>query len=129
MRKLVAGAATFASLLLLSGCCPNGCFVLTGDAYRALAFPEPIRERWFKEDITDQRRQTDWFECGGSETGNFSPDSNLLERIQKKFGISDLKAHDMIFRDVQRCMLRKGYRYTGKCDLDVLRAMPACGAP
>ena len=118
-----------ASLISLTGCCLNGCFVLTGDAYRALAFPEPIRKRWVRADTDDVQRQADWFECGGSKTGNFAPESTLVESVQKERGVSELATHRFLFHEVQRCMLRKDYRYTGKCDLDVLKAMPACGAP
>lgn len=115
--------------ILLAGCCPNGCFVLTGDAYRALAHPEPIRKRWERANTPDAQRQTDWQECGGSGTGNFSPESSLVDRVKSRYGVNELKAQNLIFHDVQRCMLRKGYHYTGSCHLEVLREMPGCGAP
>ncbi len=129
MNRFPAYVAIILGAVAVSGCCPNGCFVLTGDAYRALAFPEPIRKRWVRADTDDIQRQADWFECGGSETGNFAPESTLVERVQKERGVSELATHRFLFHEVQRCMLRKGYQYTGKCDLDVLKAMPACGAP
>jgi hypothetical protein len=119
----------FISFISLTGCCPNGCFVLSGDAYRALAFPEPMRKRWARDATTDEQRQADWFECGGADTGNFVPQLSLIEQVQHEKGIDYSEARERIFNDLQRCMLRKGYRYTARCDLEVFRAMPACGAP
>lgn len=62
--------------------------------------------------------------------------------IGKKFSGEDLiaeqrlderdsvKAHRRLYLELQRCMLRKGYRYIGECrDNERSRSLPACGAP
>ena len=59
-------------LLWLSGCCPNGCFVLTGEAYRELAYPKPMRDRWIKEGASENDRVRDWEACGGAKNGDCS---------------------------------------------------------
>lgn len=129
MRRWPTNAALFTIIFGVSGCCPNGCFVLTGDAYRALAFPEPKRKLWTKDGISDAQRQADWFDCGGSDTGNFSPESLLVDRVQRENRVTRDEARMLIYDNIQRCMLRKGYRYTGACDTEIRRTMPACGAP
>ncbi len=129
MRRWLVSAAIIAAASFLSGCCTNGCFVLTGEAYRKLAHPEPKRKLWIKDGTSDVQRQTDWFDCGGSKTGNFHPDSLVVDTTQKENGVTREQALMLIYDDVQRCMLRKDYRYIGACDTEIRRTMPACGAP
>lgn len=129
MNSCLKQLTVFAYAITIWGCCPNGCFVLTGDAYRTLARPEPLRKLWERSDTSDPQRQADWYACGGSHTGNFTPESTLLDQVQRDKGIRRLDAYSLIYDDVQRCMLRKGYRYTGACDTEIRRTMPACGAP
>ena len=116
--------------LLTGGCCPNGCFVLSGEAYRALAYSTPWRDRWEKEGASTQGRHDDWFACGGAENGNFAPEEKIL--LQEKAANEDdtIPAHGRLFDNALRCMRNKGYHYTGKChDNEISRASPACGAP
>jgi hypothetical protein len=129
MNRFPAYVAIILGAVAVSGCCPNGCFVLSGAAYRELAFPEPKRKRWERAGASDTQRQADWFACGGSDTGNFSPEATLLDRVQETHKVSQMEAYSLIYDDVQRCMLRKGYHYIGACDTEIRRTMPACGAP
>ncbi len=118
------------ALLGLAGCCPNGCFVLTGEAYRALAYPKPMINSWEKENTPAERRKTDWELCGGSEKGNFSPQGEDLIAEKRPEERDSVKAHRRLYLNLERCMLRKGYRYVGICrDNEISRTSPACGAP
>lgn len=114
----------------LAGCCPNGCFVLSGPAFKALAHPTPMREQWSRSDRSDADRRLDWESCGGYKDGGFSPKKELLEKERTSEEKDIFPAHDRLFLELQRCMLRKGYQYIGKCyDNEISRALPACGAP
>ena len=114
----------------LAGCCPNGCFVLSGAAFQALANPTPMREQWSRSDRSDAERRSDWEICGGYENGNFVPDIELLKK-EKRANESDTQgARHRLFLELQRCMLRNGYKYIGICyDNEISRTLPACGAP
>ncbi len=119
-----------ALLLGLSGCCPDGCFVLSGEAYRKLAYPPPLRDQWVKSDASKEQRAEDWRFCGGSKDGNFAPDPIQVQRKREPNEPDVLNARGRLYADLQRCMLRNGYRYAGKCyDNNISRSMPACGAP
>ena len=65
------------SALLTGGCCPNGCFVLSGDAYLALAYSTLWHDRWEKEGTSTQVRHDDWIACGGDKNGNFAPEKKI----------------------------------------------------
>jgi len=117
-------------ILALAGCCPNGCFVLTGPAFEALANPRPMREDWNKNNASDEARRTDWENCGGYRNGNFVPLIELVRKERRPEEKSDSPAYDRLYLELQRCMLRKGYPYIGKCyDNEISRSLPACGAP
>jgi len=114
----------------LAGCCLNGCFVLTGAAFEALANPRPMREDWAKNIASDGERRADWENCGGYKNGNFVPLIELVKEERRPEEKSDSPAYDRLYLELQRCMLRKGYQYIGKCyDNEISRALPACGAP
>mgnify|MGYP006280094769 FL=1 len=114
----------------LTGCCPNGCFVLTGDAYRALAYPKPMRDFWKKEGTSDESRAQDWVACGGTKNGDFSPYEKDLEAEQSKSGLDFFKAYMQLLYKVQRCMRNQGYRFIGECyDTFESKETPACGGP
>ncbi len=118
------------TIISLAACCPNGCFVLSGPAYKALAHPRPMREDWLKAGNNDTERRSDWEICGGYENGNFVPDIELLRKEKRADESNTQGARHRLFLELQRCMLRKGYQYIGKCyDNEISRALPACGAP
>ena len=98
-------------LLWLSGCCPNGCFVLTGEAYRELAYPKPRRDRWIKEGASENDRAQDWEACGGAKNGNFSPYEKTRNAEQRADEKDFINAYQRLLNNVQRCMRTKGYRY------------------
>jgi len=124
-------SATFAAIstVLLSACCPNGCFVVTGKAFEQLAYPKPHLEKWSKPGATPEMRLRASQECGGGNTNNPGFSSETVERAKKQ-GESRYEAYARLFRDYQRCLIVKGYKYTGECpDNEVTRISPACGAP
>lgn len=114
----------------LMGCCPNGCFVLTGPAFEALAHPTPLREQWSRLDKSDAERGPDWEKCGGYKDGGFSPKEELLAKERAPDEKNIFAAHDRLYRELQRCMIRNGYAFIGECyDNEISRSLPACGAP
>jgi len=129
--KKVLNILIFISLFSgLAGCCPNGCFVLTGPAFEALANPIPMREQWSKMDKSDAERRLDWESCGGYQDGNFSPTQKTIDDERQLWETNESPADGRLLRKLQRCMLRKGYHYIGKCyDNEISRTLPACGAP
>lgn len=130
MKRRFLAAITCAVLLGLGGCCPNGCFVLHGDAYRKLAYPPPLVNSWVKEGASIGQRQADWEKCGGARGGNFSPNEHQVASEQRFVKEQFIDIHKRLYRELQRCMLKNGYRFTGTChDNEISRSLPACGAP
>ena len=91
--------------------------------------PGPPRiESWIKPDTSAEQRVQDSKECGGSTLGaNFSDKQMEAERQlgEKGYFAPLARLHDKW----ERCMLSKGYQYTGQClDNSVSRSSPACGA-
>lgn len=78
--------------------------------------------------MTIEGRRGDWVDCGGTSAGDFSPYIGLLNK-ERRLGEKGIDAaYSRLDNELQRCMIKKGYRYTGKCS-EISRASPACGAP
>ncbi|SRR5690554_1649839 len=104
----------------------SGCVVGFGVASE----PGPPRiESWIKSDTSAEQRVQDSIECGGSSLGsNFNDQQIEDERQLGERGYFAPLAR--LHHKWERCMLSKGYQYTGLClDNSVSRARPACGAP
>ena len=86
---------------------------------------KPYIEYWEKDGMTREERARDSIECGGSSRGpDFSREE--LDAARRK-GENDRVVSSRLFDDWQRCMLEKGYHFTGKCyDNEVGRTSPAC---
>ena len=98
------------------------------EAYQSLMHPKRYIEHWEKSDMTTDGRMQDWIDCGGRSNGNFSPyHAQVIEEKR-----SDEKGTDASYKrlsdKLQRCILKKGYHYTGHCDNQIMKAEPACGA-
>ena len=91
------------------------------EAERALLHPTPIRDDWDRAGTADDDRRREWVECGGSERGFYN--------VEKKDGESYSAASKRTNHAIQRCMLKKGYRYIGPCSNAITKAFPGCGAP
>jgi hypothetical protein len=92
-------------------------FIITLSAYCTLECVglidrnvKPLNYYWDKTEVTTDGKLQDWIDCGGSRDGNYAA------------SVSD-------FYQIQRCMLQKGYLYTGKCDNEIMKATPSCGVP
>jgi hypothetical protein len=110
--------------LMLTGCDTT---ILVASGKKFSEYQKSIKaygEYWVKEGMTVEQWREDWVACGGKEDGTFSWD------VRKKMpGESDDAARTRLNSEFQRCMLRRGYRYTGDCSSEYMKALPLCGAP
>jgi hypothetical protein len=79
-------------------------------ALESLLHPKSLIDDWGKAGVISEGKVHDWIACGGSRDGNYAA------------SVSD-------FDQIQRCMLQKGYLYTGKCDNEIMKATPGCRVP
>jgi hypothetical protein len=77
--------------------------------------------------VTEERKQ-DWMECGGQSNGDWGPSVKKTNEEKRPDEKGTDAAYERLSNEFQRCILRRGYRYTGSCDSQVMRAKPACGA-
>lgn len=82
----------------------------------------PPRDYWSTEHVSVERRERDWADCGGDTQGQITQFNNI--RDIKKYRELTRNLH----MEVQRCMLKKSYRYEGQC-IESNAHWPACGAP
>lgn len=91
----------------------------------------PLRiESWVKADTSAEQRALDSIDCKGNEKGDpvFSQ-INIQEAMQPE-DKDQRAARDRMYDNWERCMLSKGYRYTGQCfPSEFSQSRPACGAP
>ena len=90
-------------------------------------FPTPVKpylHYWEKSGMTEDRRLSDWLACGGDKDGDFSWKSR-----KQLAGESNEQSSRRQRDDHQRCMIQRGYRYTGKCSDPDMKSRPLCGAP
>ena len=85
---------------------------------------KPYIAYWQKEGMTEESRLRDWMACGGHPDGGFRLDRN--KRLPSE---SSDEFRTRLEFEFQRCMLRSGYRYTGDCSSEYMKARPLCGAP
>ena len=117
----------FGVAFILTGCGVGG-FWMNGNPFPAKPGPPPI-EGWNKLDASAEQRIADSIDCGGSSFGpDFSLEKVQAERVPGEYL---MKPSARLNHNWERCMLKKGYQYTGECDFDYqfYRERPACGAP
>jgi hypothetical protein len=119
-----------AAPLMLGGCCPYLCFVVHGDAYKTLAHPKPYIEKWEKATASKDDVLQASEECGGGRHIS-SPNFGQIEiQAMRQPGETEREARSRRFYIFERCMLAKGFHFTGECyDNEIARNSPACGAP
>ncbi len=130
MRHQLRISALLLIVTALSGCCPNGCFLVTGEAYEKLANPTPYIFKWAKPGTTEEDRYQASKECGGGNSSHapLFPPSEL--KAMRRPEESENDAYARRFYEFERCLIRKGYHFTGQCyDNEISRSSPACGAP
>ncbi|WP_143277174.1 hypothetical protein [Bordetella genomosp. 1] len=126
IRTFVPGAVL---IVVLSGCAiGNGtiCGPQTPlaycdrEAYQKLLYPTPTRDEWEKESANVDLRRKDWMDCGGSYIGEYGVSEDELN------GRTAREVFDSKFDDLQYCMMKKGYHYTGTCEGEIASQYPAC---
>jgi hypothetical protein len=85
---------------------------------------KPYLQYWEKEGWTEEGRLADWVACGGSRSGNFAWDTR-----KQRLGESNEQSSVRQSQEHQRCLIQRGYRYTGNCSSAYMKAQPLCGAP
>jgi hypothetical protein len=85
--------------------------------------PGPVpsfSDRWTKPGMTEESWLQDWMACGGSNTGHV----NEFPRVP---GETDYDQHERTWNTLHRCMMSKGYRFTGDCTREWNKRRPGCG--
>lgn len=129
MRSFTICIAALIGITALPGCCPNGCFIVTGEAFQKAANPTPYLDQWVKPGSTKEQLLQTSEACGGGygDRPGFS-DAKVAKAMQS--GESERDAYRRLFHDYERCLIRKGYKFIGPCyDNEVSRQLPRCGAP
>jgi len=107
-------------IITLSACCTLEC---VGPVDRNI---KPYLHYWEKSGVRAEQRLADGTRCGGGykepNMPSFSKEAISVARLAG--GKDDNQAYSQLFHDWERCMLKKGYRYTGNCDAET----PACDA-
>lgn len=115
----IARALAVLGVLLGLTACGAGGMWMNGDPAASQHLVPPGHD-WSRQDAGTLVRDMDWQACGGQRNGNISSDRQ---------GATGKETAD-ISRDTlyaaQRCMLGKGYRYTGTCEGDIPSRYPAC---
>ena len=112
------GCVLFFQAFILTGCGIGG-FWMNGNPN--LSESVPLRADWQKDSSSTADLTLDWVECGGNDKGWY-----YVERSPSDTGQSYHEKTNLKYDAIQRCMLTKGYRYTGRCDSSILQTTPAC---
>lgn len=104
--------------IVLNGCGIGGMW-MNGNPFFGEEPYIPLRDYWVAGDFVPEQRNRDWIECEGHRINSPIPRLNAKEWNE---------VTNAMHLDVQRCMLKKGYHYTGQC-IKSNANWPACGAP
>ena len=139
MTRWIWALSSTVALALLAGCTIgnwNICGPQTPAAYcdakalKELLHPKPYRDLWVKDGASEDAKRLDWLACGGEPDGWWKPTENELKRFQRLDDPHEFfPAYRRAGAEFQRCLIRKGLRWTGPCDSQEMQARPACGAP
>ena len=117
----IARALAVLGVLLGLTACGAGGMWMNGDPAATRHLVPPGHD-WSRPDADTRMRDTEWEACGGQRSGNISPERQGATGRET----ADL-SRDTLYA-AQRCMLGKGYRYTGSCEGDIPSRYPACQA-
>ncbi|MBD9402274.1 hypothetical protein [Comamonas sp. CMM02] len=121
-RFMQLNAVLWLSVLL------TGCGIGLGLFPNATSYStKPYLQYWEKEGITSSARQSDSRECGSTLLPS-APHQDGISMVRKGMK-HDEASYDRAMAAWQRCMINKGYQYTGVCKSDYAKSWPACGAP
>ncbi len=130
MKKFLELSGLVCISSLISGCCPNGCFIVSGEAYEKLAHPIPYLRSWKKQGVGDDEILRASKDCGGGDTPSGPHFSENAINTYRRSDESWREAYVRRFNDFERCLKSKGFKYVGECpDNEIARQSPACGAP
>lgn len=97
------------------------------EAYQELAHPKPYLQYWEKEGMTAESRRQDSVRCGAADTDHILGFGQNKIKAAQRPGETNNETDTRLLHDWQRCMIKQGYRFTGKCyDNEISRASPAC---
>lgn len=132
-RRHLGWAALLCLSFLLTGC---ELVFQAGTGLSGRAFDEymksikPYINYWEKDGMTQEQRELDSKNC---RVGGVSPGGIYQSEFDKarQAGETENATYTRLYHEWQRCMIKKDYRFTGKCyaDDEISRASPACGAP
>ena len=138
MKSPMKWASYLSATLLVSGCTIGNwriCGPQTPAAYcdakalNALLHPPSYLDLWKKPDATSEEKMADWIECGGGRDGDFNPSQQMREAFSRPEDTTSIPAYHRANAEFQRCLLRRGLIWVGRCDSEWMRGRPACGAP
>lgn len=109
----------------------SGCFMGELANRGTLTPPTPYLLKWEKPGISAEGRRKESRGCGSDMLdSSINPDGIAFSQARieanRQTGESAEAVYGKLFDEWQRCMLKKGYRYTGECY--VKGRSPACGA-
>lgn len=122
---------TYLSVILLAITLLTGCLniepALSGKAYRDYQNSiRPYIEYWKEPGMSEESREQDNLYCraGGVTAGGvYKPEFEQARHPSE----SENETYSRLLHEWQRCMLKKGYQFTGKCyDNEIGRAAPGC---
>lgn len=105
----------------------SGCF---GFVPTGLEPAKHYIEYWEKSVMTAESRRKDSVRCGAADTDYILGFGQNKIKAAQRPDETDNETDTRLLHDWQRCMINKGYRYTGGCyNNEISRTKPACGAP
>jgi len=123
MKRHSLWKITLCVAIFLAGCGTQ--VPLSGRAYEEYQKSiKPYIAYWTKDGMTEDGRLWDWVGCGGGNDGSFS-----WKTKEQMPGESNEQSSRRQRDDHQRCMIQRGYRYTGDCSSPEMKSRPLCGAP
>ena len=93
-----------------------------------MAHPKSYIEYWERPAMTPEGRRQGSVRCGAADTDYILGFGQNKIKAAQRPGETDDETDTRLLHEWQRCMIKQGYRYTGKCS-EISRASPACGAP
>jgi len=134
MKTIIRSLCVVVGVMFLGGCyiSRNGyiCYLTSPELYCDKELYERasnvsrLVDDWESAGHSEQERMRDWMSCGGGTDGSY-----LLAPLPSGKQRTTLQSNNdaqIVVHDIQRCMMRKHYRYTGQCTTSITRLYPPC---
>ena len=110
------------------------CLVLGGCAQDRLVkldrTPNLFLKYWEKNSVAPEERSRESIDCGGNYFDGPNFGNRERAAVNRREGETDNMVDRRLSYAWQRCMLSKGYRFTGQCfDNEISKNNPACSTP